>query len=79
MNAWARSGGSCAKREVGQRHAAKGLAWPPAEAVFLLDREDLGTSLLCVLASGKMFRQGNRNSLSLLWHIQRYCIMYLQL
>jgi hypothetical protein len=34
-------------------------------SIFLLEREDLGTSLL--LCPGKMFRKGNENVLSWLW------------
>ncbi len=49
-----------AQSEVTQREATRGLAWPFSigeHTVFLLEREDLGTSLL--LCPGMMFRQGN--------------------
>jgi hypothetical protein len=50
------------QREVRQREAARGLAaWPfqleRMHIVFLLEREDLCTSLL--LCPAKIFRQGN--------------------
>jgi hypothetical protein len=45
------------------------------QTVFLLEREDFGMSML--LRLGKMLRPGNLNVLSLLWHIPRYLIMYL--
>jgi hypothetical protein len=60
------------QREVRQREAEKGLAYrlafsSGAHTIFLLKREDLATSLL--LCTRKMFRQGDKNALSLLWHI----------
>jgi hypothetical protein len=67
------SNGNPYQREVRQREADEGLAYrlafsAGAHTIFLLKREDLGTSLL--LCPGKMFRQGDKNALSLLWHIQ---------
>ncbi len=51
------------QREARQREAARGLAWPSqleCTLPFLLEREDLGTSLL--LFPGKMFRQETKSS-----------------
>jgi hypothetical protein len=66
------AGPESSKTEKGSEGPGRALS-AGVHTAFLLEREDLGTSLL--LFPGKMFRQGYKNALSLLWHIHRFFIL----